>query len=56
MIDLPLPNTAKEIVRSKLAMFAHAFEYHTAKEDKTPAEVEWLKYIPSRIAELEKEA
>jgi len=56
MIDLPLPNTAKEIVRSKLAMFAHAFEYHTAKEDKTAAEVEWLTWVLQRIAQLEAEA
>jgi len=43
-------------MRAKLSMFAHAFEYHTAKEDKTPAEVEWLAWVPTRIAQLEKEA
>lgn len=42
--------------QEKLALFCHAYEYHTAKEDKTNAEVEWLAYIPNRIAELEEEA
>lgn len=53
MNDLNLPETPREINRSKVAMFQNAFEYHSDKEDKSPAEIEWLKHIPSRIAELE---
>lgn len=53
MDDLNLPETPREINRAKLAMFTNAFEYHSDKEDKSPAEVEWLAYIPKRIAELE---
>ena len=53
MNDLNLPETPREINRAKLAMFQNAFEYHSDKEDKSPAEVEWLKEIPARIAQLE---
>ena len=55
-MDVPLPDSAKEINRAKVAMFTNAFEYHSDKEDKSPAEVEWLKEIPARIAKLEAQA
>jgi hypothetical protein len=53
MTEEHFPETPQEINRVKLAMFTNAYEYHSDKEDKSRAEVEWLNEIPTRIAELE---
>jgi len=53
MNDLNLPETPREINRSKLAMFANQREVILSKDSITDIESDWLKWSETRCAELE---
>jgi len=53
MNDLNLPETPREINRSKLAMFTNQREVILSKDSITDIENDWLKWSEARCAELE---